>query len=220
MAQVLNQTTPPAGPILTASDIKFNPSSTALFVATKGSPPSGSTPAVLGSVFVWPVVGNKVSTTPTVSQPSGVILDFGLTFLGDDNRILIADAASAAYVLSVSRSHEITVAHSIAYPEDEGLVCWVAFSPSLNLSYTMSASTPNITIVDPNSGAIKGTIALPAIDRGVYDSAIDRTFLYSLTDIARISVVDLDLAPPRVIQDLDLSSLGPRKTWQGLAIYG
>ncbi|KAH8812779.1 hypothetical protein F5884DRAFT_856075 [Xylogone sp. PMI_703] len=219
IAPALNQTTPPAGPVLTASDIKFNPSSTALFVSTKGSPPSGSTPAILGSIYVWPVVAGLVSRSAKISQPAGVILDFSLTFLGTDSSILVADAASAAYILSVSSDLKVTVAHSVPYTEDEGLVCWGVFVPSIDQAFTMSASTTNITIVNPHSGAIEGIIALPAADQGAFDSAFDGTFLYSLTNIANIAVTDLSSTPPKVVQNLDLSSLGTRKGWEGLAIY-
>lgn len=220
ITQAINQTTPPGGPILTASDITFNPSSTGLFVSTKGAPPSsaGASPT-LGSIYAWPVVRNRVSTTATISQPAGVILDFSLTFLGADNSILVTDAAGIAYMLSVSSSLQVTIKDKVALPSNEGLACWGVYVPELSSAYVLTASNTNITVVNPSTGSVTGTIILPASDVGVFDSASDGTYLYSLTNVASIAVVDLAANPPKMIQDLDLSAMGSRKGWQGMAIY-
>ncbi|KAL7907504.1 hypothetical protein GGI35DRAFT_470703 [Trichoderma velutinum] len=220
ITQAFNQTTPPGGPILTASDIMFNPSSTGLFVSTKGAPPSsaGANPT-LGFIYAWPVVGKTVSTRATISQPSGVTLDFSLTFLGADDSILLKDAAGVGYILSVSASLQVTVKDKIVLPSNEGLACWGVFVPELNSAYVITASITNITVVDPSTGSVTGIITLPASDVGVFDSAFDRTFLYSLTNVASIAVVDLVANPPQIIQNLDLSAIGARKGWQGMAIY-
>ncbi|UKZ76848.1 hypothetical protein TrVFT333_004563 [Trichoderma virens FT-333] len=198
IAQAFNQTTPPGGPILTASDIMFNPSSTGLFVSTKGAPPSsvGASPT-LGSIYAWPVVGKTVSTIATISQPSGVILDFSLTFLGADDSILLTDAAGVGYILSVSSSLQVTVKDAIVLPSNEGLACWGVYVSELSSAYIITASITNITVVDPGTGSVTGTITLPASDVGVFDSASDRTFLYSLTNVASIAVVDLGANPPK-----------------------
>lgn len=217
--EAINQTTPPQGPIFTASDIMFNPSSTALFVSTKGAPPSDTSDAVLGSIYAWPVLGNKVQASAVISQPAGVILDFSLTFLGSDDSILITDAAGEAYILAVSSELHVSVKNDVVLPANEGLACWGVYVPSLGDAYVMSASIANISIVNPSTGVVKSTILLPAGDMGAYDSAADRTFLYSLTNIASISVVNLAADPPYVAQNLNLSSIGPRKTWQGMATY-
>jgi hypothetical protein len=220
ITQAVNQTTPPGGPILTASDIVFNPSSTGLFVSTKGAPPSsaGANPT-LGSIYAWPVVGDKVSTTATISQPSGVILNFSLTFLGSDDSILLTDAAGVAYILSVSSGLQVTVKDTVALPSEEGLACWGVYVPELTSAYVITASNTNITVVSPSTGSVNGTITLPASDVGVFDSASDRTYLYSLTNVPSIAVVDLAADPPKMLQNLDLSAIGARKGWQGLAIY-
>lgn len=220
IAQALNQTTPPGGPILTASDIMFNPSSTGLFVSTKGAPPSSSAASpTLGSIYAWPVVGSTVSRTATISQPAGVILDFSLTFLGADDSILLTDAAGVGYILSVSSSLQVTVKDKIVLPSNEGLACWGVYVPELSSAYIITASITSITVVNPTTGSITGTITLPASDVGVFDSAFDRTYLYSLTNVANIAVVDLAANPPKLIQNLDLSAIGARKGWQGMATY-
>lgn len=220
IAAALNQTTPPGGPIFTASDIAFNPSSTGLFVSTKGAPPPspGASPT-LGSIYAWPVIGNQVSTTATISQPAGVILDFSLTFLGSDDSILLTDAAGVAFILSVSSSLQVTVKDKVVLPKDEGLACWGVYVPELSSAYVITATNTNITVVNPSTGAVDGNVTLPASDIGLFDSASDRTYLYSLTNIANIAVVDLAAKPPKLIQDMDLSAMGARKGWQGIAIY-
>ncbi|PTB37282.1 hypothetical protein M441DRAFT_149413 [Trichoderma asperellum CBS 433.97] len=220
ITQTINQTTPPGGPILTASDIMFNPSSTGLFVSTKGAPPSpaGASPT-LGSIYAWPVVGNKVSTTATISQPAGVILDFSLTFLGTDDSLLLTDAAGVAYILSVSSSLQVAVKNTVALPSNEGLACWGVYVQELSSAYVITASTTDITVVNPSTGFASGTITLPTSDVGVFDSASDGTDLYSPTNIASVAVVDLAANTPKMIQNLDLGAIGARKGWQGMAIY-
>lgn len=220
ITQAINQTTPPGGPVLTASDIMFNPSSTGLFVSTKGAPPSsaGAGPT-FGSIYAWPVVGNKVSTTATISQPAGIILDFSLTFLGTNDSLLLTDAAGVAYILSVSSSLQVTVKNTVALPSNEGLACWGVYVQELSSAYVITASTTNITVVNPSTGFANGTITLPTSDVGVFDSASDGTYLYSLTNIASIAVVDLAANTPKMIQNLDLGAIGARKGWQGMAIY-
>jgi hypothetical protein len=220
ITQTVKQTTPPGGPVLTVSDIRFNPSSTGLFVTIKGAPPPsvGASPT-LGSIYAWPVVGNKVSRTATISQPSGVILSFSLNFLGTDDTALLTDAAGVAYILSVSSSLQATVKYTVALPSNEGLACWGVYVAELSSAYVLSASNYNITVVSPSTGSIMNTIALPESDVGAFDSASDRTYLYSLTNGPSLAVIDLAAKPQKMIQHLDLSAIGSRKGWQGMATY-
>lgn len=104
-------------------------------------------------------------------------------------------------------------------PSNEGLACWGVYMPSLSEAFVMSATNSNITVVNPSDGDVEGFIPLAAGDVGAFDSAVDRTFVYSLTNVAKIAVLNAATKPARQIQNLDLSAVGNRKTWQGMAVY-
>lgn len=146
-------------------------------------------------------------------------MSFSLNFLGADDTALLTDAAGVAYILSVSSSLQATVKHTIALPSNEGLACWGAYVEELSSAYVFSASNYNITVVSPSTGSVMDTISLPVTDIGVFDSASDRTYLYSLTNGPSIAVVDLAAKPQKMLQHLDLSAIGSRKGWQGMATY-
>lgn len=214
----LGQTTPPAGPPGTVSDIVFNPSQTALFVTVKGSP---TTP---GKIYVYPVGPSGVSTTPVVSNPSELLLDFSLTFLGSDSSALVTDPAYGASLIAISPTFAVTVTKKIVVA-GEGAICWSEYSPRFDTVFIFDGGSANITLIDPASGAIKGAIVQSnfATAKGSLDSQLDRGYLYVLRGGSFVSVVDNHGLnggkAPTEIQTLDLSSLGSRQGFQGLAIY-
>ena len=146
-------------------------------------------------------------------------MDFSLTFLGSDSSLLVTDAIGSVSIVTVSSSLNITEKTQIALPADEGVACWSVYGASLSEAFIISGSNPNITIVDPSSGAVEGFITLAASDMFGFDSAIDRTHMYTLANTANIAVTDLAAKPPKEIQNFDLSSVGNRKDRQGMAVY-
>lgn len=83
---------------------------------------------------------------------------------------------------------------------------------------------PNITLIDPATGVIKGVLAEAAATGGSFDSAIQREFIYTLKGTQSIVVGDLkgvnNGGLGKVVQSLDLSALGSsRAGWTGLAVY-
>ena len=87
----------------------------------------------------------------------------------------------------------------------------------------MDGGTTNITLVDPASGKIKGTMVQDAKSMGNLDSKMDRQFLYVLKSAPYITVTDntglTHGGMPKEIQSFSLSALGSRQGFQGLAIY-
>lgn len=212
---LLNQSTPPVGPPNTVSDLVFNPSQTALIATVKGD---GTDP---GYIYAYPVYGGSISTTPTVSRPSQLLIDFSLSFI-DDSKAVITDPSYGASLVDISWDFKFTVQTKIVIP-GEGAICWSVYSPRFNTVYIIDAGTTNITLVDPQSGAKKGTVVLDAAHNGAFDSQIDREFLYMLRGTPAVSVLSNDGLThgvlPTEVQTLDLSALGSRQGWQGMAIY-
>lgn len=87
----------------------------------------------------------------------------------------------------------------------------------------MDGGHSNITLVDPATGDIKGFAVQSAAGMGSFDTALDQTYIYTLKGSPSIAVSDLSGltqgVAPKEIQSLDLSALGERATWTGMAIY-
>lgn len=212
----MGQTTPPVGPPGTASDLVFNPSQTALIATVKGN---GVDP---GYIYAYPVnYDGSVSTTPIVSRPSELLIDFSVSFIDDSNAV-ITDPVYGATLVDVSWDFKFTVQTKIVVA-GEGAICWSVYSPRFNTVYLIDAGSTNITLVDPQSGAKKGTVVLDAANKGGFDSQIDREYLYVLRGTTTVSVLSNDGLNhgvlPKEVQTLDLSAFGPRQGWQGMAIY-
>jgi hypothetical protein len=212
----LNQTTPPVGPFNTASDIVFNPSSTALFIVIKG------TPTASGTIYPYPISSGVVSTIPVVSKPEGLLIDFTISFLNSDDKAVIADPAYGASIVTISNNYDVIVDKTIVVT-NQSAICWSTYSSRFNTIFLMDAGLPTITFVDPVSGAVEGVVELEAAGAGALDAAVDRSWLYVLRGTNVVSVVSLEglthEKKPEVIQSLDLSALGTRQGWSGMAVY-
>lgn len=212
----VNQTTPPVGPVSTVSDILFNPCSTALFVIVKGTP----MPATLGAFYVYPIFEGVISSDPVISTPDRLVLDFGSVFLDCDDRLFVTDASYGASIVDVSPSFVVTEAVNTTIP-NFGAPCWAVYAPMFESVYVMDVSRNNITVMDPYSAAIKGYVNFPATAPGGFDGKLDRSWLYVLSGDPAILVFELDsdVAKIEVVQKIDLSALGSRFAWEGMAIY-
>jgi hypothetical protein len=212
---ILNQSTPPVGPPNTVSDLVFNPSQSALIATVKGD---GTDP---GYIYAYPVDDGSISTKPTVSRPSELLIDFSVSFI-DDSKAIITDPSYGASLVDVSWDFQFTVQTKIVIP-GEGAICWSVYSQRFDTVYIIDAGTTNITLVDPQSGATKGTVVLDAAHMGTFDSQIDREFLYMLRGAPAVTVLSNNglthWVLPKEVQTLDLSALGSRQGWQGMAIY-
>lgn len=174
-----------------------------------------------GYIYAYPVQNGAVSPTPVLSRPADLLIDFSVSFITDSTLVITDPAYGAAYV-SMSPDFKFAVLSKIVIP-GEGATCWSVYAPRFNTVYVIDAGSPNITLVDPATGAKKGTAVLDAANGGVFDSQIDRTYLYSLRAKPVVTVLSNDGLNhgvlPKEIQSFDLSAYGPRQGFQGMAIY-
>ena len=220
-------TTPPVGPLVLISDIVFNPSSTALLITVRSN---GAQP---GLIYAWPVVDGQVSTNAVVSSFADLALIFSLNFLSSDTRVVATNphlnSPGAAYLDISYPSLEITVERIVTIP-DQKASCWVVLVPQYDDVIVVDALQPNITIVSPETGAVKGVFHFDAPPPGAADSKLDRSWFYTLTDSATApQVLVFDTTPlgsgglPQLVQSYDIASaLGPIPAGAGdfgLAIY-
>lgn len=213
----LNQTTPPVGPPGTASDLVFNPSQTALFAVVKGDGMGA------GYTYAYPVSRHgSISTEAVVSRPDGLAIAFSMSFLESDGRAVITDPSFGAALVDVSRGLEVSVATKVPVA-GEGAICWSVYSARYETVFIFDGGVTNITMVNPHTGAIRGAVVGAAETKGNLDAQALGQFLYVLNGAAYVSVVDNSALGhgkiPREVQNFDLSSLGSRQGFQGLAVY-
>ena len=211
----VKQHTPPSGPPGTATQLSFNADSSALLVTVKGSP---GPPAAPGYLIVFPVKHGEVDATPVVSQINDLILDFSINFLGSSNRAMITDPSFGAAFVAIGSDLKVTETKHIVIPL-EGAACWGAYSPRYDTAYVVDAGHPNITLLDPASGAIKGVISYDANAKGGLDTVINRQWLYTETGDNSIVVVELEGNGGKQVQKYSLANYGPAGGWQGLAAW-
>ena len=213
----LNQTTPPVGPPDTVSDIVFNPSQTALIVTVKGN---GKDP---GYIYAYPVSWDgSISSQAVVSRPADLALDFSISFLGSDSRAVITDPSYGASIVAVSHDLQFSVTDKITIA-GESAICWSVYSQMYDTIFILDGGLTAITLVDASSGAIKGAIAGANETAGNLDAKALGEKLYVLNGAAFVSVVDNSPlghgGMPTEVQNFDLSALGSRQGFQGLAVY-
>ena len=175
-----------------------------------------------GYIYAYPVnYDGSISTNPVISRPSELLIDFSVSFI-DDSHAVITDPAYGAALVDVSWDFNFSVQTKIIIP-GEGAICWSVYAPRFDTVFVIDAGKPNITLVDPWSGAKKGTVTLDAANKGGFDSQIDREYLYVLRGAPAISVLYADGlnhgAIPIEVQTFDLTAVGPRMGFQGMAIY-
>lgn len=225
--QNADPTPPPVGPLVLVMDIVFNPSSTAVSITVRSN---GAQP---GLIYPWPVVDGQVSTTQVVSSFPDLPLMFSLNFLGSDERIIATNphlnSPGAAYLDVSYPSLQITVERIVTIP-DQMASCWVVLAPQYDDVIVIDALQPNITVVSPETGAVKQVFHFDAPPLGAADSKLDRRWLYLLTDSPtdpQVLVFDVsplqDGASPPQVQSYDIfSALGlfaPGAEAMGLAIH-
>lgn len=213
----LNETTPPVGPAGTVSDIIFNPSQTALIATVKGNGMDA------GFIYAYRVSwGGTIATKPIVSRPSELAVDFSISFLGSDSRAIVTDPSYGASIVEVNSQYEFSVQKKIPVAGEKA-ICWSVFSRGYDTVFIFDGGVTGITMIDPWSGAIKGTIPGAKETMANLDAQTWKQYMYVLNGAAYVSVVDNSALErgetPSEVQNFDLSGLGSRQGFQGMAVY-
>lgn len=212
-----NETTPPNGPPNTASQIIFKPDSSALVALTKGNP--GAMPAQPGDIMIWPVENGAIAQKPTINHVKDILLEFGSVWV-DDDRLFITDPSFGAAIVTITGTSVSETAHiTIA---DQSAICWSTYDEQTGNAYAIDAGKNMITVVDAKSGQKTGTIMVSLSETaqmpGLFDSVIAGGKMYSLAAASGIVVTDMEKQGD--FQYVDLSHLGSRQGWTGMAAYG
>lgn len=217
-------TNPPVGPWNTTSDIQFSPNNDYLLVTIKGTTfaPAGSG---YGKNIIFPIVDGKVTGETVVNTIPGMHLNFGFSWL-PDNRVIISDFPDYVVATIDPTNFTMTATNNVTVPGAMGL-CWSVYSPRFDTIFLSDGFLPNITMVDPTTGEMKGVIVQNPDGNSGVDMSIDRNYLYVLRGNSNITVHNLTGLNSKGKANLTIDNTefqnfvveGNRKGFTGLAVY-
>lgn len=145
----LSQSTPPAGPANTASQIIFSEDNKKLIVSVKGTPDKA------GFFAIWDVNGDGSLSAnfKQVAPGKGGLLPFSMTVIPGKNAILATDAGLGFDILNL-RDPSKNTATKI---DGQVATCWSTFSPATGNFYLTDIGTSTVTEVHVDNN-LKGTV--------------------------------------------------------------
>ncbi|KIH93594.1 hypothetical protein SPBR_04268 [Sporothrix brasiliensis 5110] len=225
----LGQTTPPAGPLNTVSQVFFSDDETTLYVTVKGDPTVGNT----GFLAAFPVQNTRsschaaasVAAAGVTSSPSGTAVLFGSATIKGSSNLFVTDASFGAAVLSVDASGKAaTVGKGVI--AGQAATCWVAISPATKTAFVTDAGLDRLVEMSLTDASIIGSpIDLSAsnggVDPGLTDLRAAGSFVYALspgngTTDAAITV--FNALTKQAVDHVSVASLGLTKNAEGMAI--
>ena len=227
----LNQTTPPSGPLQDIADVFFNDDENKLITTVKGNP--NITPAFQGFMSIFPVTKSANGSvlggpsTEVRSNPNGTAILFGTVQIPGTTNLLATDASFGAVVMAVnSKSNVGTVLHSLTIP-NQTATCWVTISPKTKSAYITDIANNRLIEMDTTTGAMVGEpVVVDNGNVGMTDLVAGGNFIYALsageegktTSAVQVFDVSAGRGKARLVQNLDVSSLGVGVSAQGMQI--
>ena len=194
----LGQSTPPAGPANTISQVLFSGDESALLAVVKGNPAANTT----GFISAYAVEDGSVSGEETRSQAEGTDILFGTALVPSTGSLVVADASFGAAVVEFDpASLEVS---TLARTEIEGqsATCWADYSSRFGTAFLTDAGVSRLVEIDVGDGHVLSTTEMP--DNGGVAGMTDlRTvgdFVYALasgngTTEASVLVADVSKSP-------------------------
>lgn len=141
-----------------------------------------------GTFFAYPVANGQVAMDGVMSQPKGVVVPFGMRFLGNDFQFVTTDPHIGADYMGLSAAGDISVLKPVNVTGQKA-VCWAYYSPEQSTIYVTDTALNAFSAIDYVSGAVKDTITYPG--KGAIDTLESRGSLYSVTQSAEIINVNV-----------------------------
>jgi hypothetical protein len=222
----LGQSTPPAGPLNTVSQVFFSDDESALFSTVKGDPTKNNT----GFLATFAVQGARscrgqnalVAQDVSRISPAGTAVLFGSSTIPGSTDLFVSDASFGAVVLGVQTNGTVSVKGK-GVVADQKATCWTAISPATNTAFVTDVGTNRLVEMSLTDASIQNMIDLSANgDPGLIDLRAAGNFVYALspgngTTQAAITVVDA--TSKMQVQHFSLQSLGAGKNAQGMALF-
>ncbi|TVY77199.1 hypothetical protein Focb16_v007389 [Fusarium oxysporum f. sp. cubense] len=221
----LGQTTPPAGPTNTLSQVLFSDDESMLFTMVKGDPAVNKT----GFISVANVEMNNgvaaVSKQDARSSPEGTAVLFGSQVIPGTSKVFATDASFGAAILDVDpNSCEATTAAKGAV-QGQKATCWVAISPSTKSAFVTDVGRNRVVEMSLEDASVVSELDLTCNgDPGLIDLAASGNFLYALspgngTTQAAVTVLDVSggSGSAKMVQHFELAGMAS-KTAMGMKV--
>jgi hypothetical protein len=219
----LGQSTPPAGPLNTVSQVFFSNDQATLFSTVKGDPPNNKT----GFLAAFPVVQSSSScAAPSVSQqginstPNGTAVLFGTRPVPGSTDLFATDASFGAAVLGVDTKDIGTVKGKAAIAGQKA-TCWATISPCTKTAFVTDVATDRLVEMSLSDATILNEIDLSSNgDPGLIDLEAAGDFVYALSPgngTTKPAVTVVNAKSKKQVQHLQLAGL-LSKNAQGMAI--
>uniref|UniRef100_A0A0D2YAT1 3-carboxymuconate cyclase n=1 Tax=Fusarium oxysporum (strain Fo5176) TaxID=660025 RepID=A0A0D2YAT1_FUSOF len=210
LACVANTGTKPGVQCFTVSDCDGLKPQDGSFVTIKGNGMES------GFVYAYKVENGYVSEEAVKSQPNNLPVAFGMSFISDASAVVSTPAYGAAFV-SIADDLTVLTKTNITVPKQMA-TCWTVTSAGSSSVYLLDAAVPDVTALNTETMAIGRTLPGYVAGKGNFDAIISGSKLYALQAAPAIAVFDLrhNSYGPKVI---DLSGLGNRASWTGMAVY-
>lgn len=218
LGNALKQTTPPSGPPDAASQILFTPDSSAVMGITRGK--AGVQPVQPGWIVSYPIQNGRLCDNGTLNAYNKLPMAFGSTYVNDSS-LIVVDPSFGAGIVDTSKpsTPELTATINV---NGSQAICWVAFDARLQLSYLLDAGRNVIIAIDARTTRIVDSISIDtgsdsSYGPGLFDATVQGNLLFALGGRPGIAVIDLETRLQ--IQWKDLSALGNRQRFTGMAAY-
>jgi hypothetical protein len=216
----LGQTTPPAGPTNTLSQVFFSDDQSTLFATVKGDPAANNT----GFLASFDVAGcgkkGVVAQEGTRSSPEGTAVLFGSTALPGSTDIFVTDASFGAAVLSIDGEGAGTVKGQSAI-DGQAATCWATFSAATGTAFVTDVAVNRLVEMSIEDGSILGEIDLSANGNpGMIDLRAVGDFIYALspgTGETEAAISVIDAASKEEVQFFQMGAMGVNNLAMGMA---
>ncbi|KAF4434847.1 hypothetical protein FACUT_7507 [Fusarium acutatum] len=211
----LGQTTPPAGPTNTLSQVLFSEDESMLFTMVKGDPAVNNT----GFISIANVEMNNgvaaVSKQDARSSPEGTAVLFGSQVIPGTSKVFATDASFGAAILDVDPNNcEATTAAKGAV-EGQTATCWVAISPATKSAFVTDVGRNRVVEMSLEDASVVSELDLTCNgDPGLIDLAASGNFLYALspgngTTKAAVTVLDVSggSGSAKMVQHFELAGM-------------
>ncbi|RBA20821.1 hypothetical protein FPRO05_08268 [Fusarium proliferatum] len=211
----LGQTTPPAGPTNTLSQVLFSEDESMLFTMVKGDPAVNNT----GFISVANVEMNNgvaaVSKQDARSSPEGTAVLFGSQVIPGTSKVFATDASFGAAILDVDPNNcEATTAAKGAV-DGQTATCWVAISPATKSAFVTDVGRNRVVEMSLEDASVVSELDLTCNgDPGLIDLAASGNFLYALspgngTTQAAVTVLDVSggSGSAKMVQHFELAGM-------------
>ncbi|CAG7560661.1 unnamed protein product [Fusarium equiseti] len=221
----LNQTTPPAGPTNTVSQVLFSDDDSMLFAMVKGDPAVNNTGFMASFNVEQAGQGMAVSMQEARSSPEGTAVLFGSQVIPGTSKVFATDASFGAAILEVDG--QTCEATTVATGEVEGQMatCWAAISEMTKTAFVTDVGRNRVVEMSLEDASVISELDLTCNgDPGLIDLAAAGNFLYALspgngTTSAAVTVLDVSggSGSAKMVQHFELKGMAG-KTAMGMKV--